>query len=475
MKTSAVDPRPQAGLAAAGTGPGFRPARILDVELTHPLPQVPGGEPYRRVWVLARLHTEPLGLCEAALPAEGLLPGQLAALLWRDLGPAIAARFDDAGQQPPVSLTADGLPVGELAAGGLAASGLAVGGLAVGGLAADPGTWPPARRRAVILAGAPPISVVVCTRDRPAQLETCLERLRRQEYPRFDVVVVDNAPGTGVVERLVERLTDGPARFRYCAEPRPGLSWARNAGIAAADGDILAFLDDDDEPDQHWLAGIAAGFARDGAIGCVAGLILPARLDTAAEELFEQQGGHRLGRGFAPETFTRAGPQSPLFPLPPFGTGANMAFRRETLVRIGGFDVALGAGTRTFACEDTLAFTLALLSGYDIAYEPSALMWHHHRPDMDSLGRQLHGYSIGLTAFYAALLRHRPGVLPALLRLVPAAGRYLREGAAPQADPDLLAELDRRHLQGLALGPLAYLRSAYEQSRAARSRRYARV
>jgi hypothetical protein len=135
MKTSAVDPRPQAGLAAASAGPGFRPARILDVELTHPLPPVPGGEPYRRVWVLARLHTEPLGLCEAALPAEGLLPGQLAAMLWRDLGPAIAARFQDAGQQPPVSLTAGGLPVGGLPVGGLPVGGLPVGGLAAGTVA----------------------------------------------------------------------------------------------------------------------------------------------------------------------------------------------------------------------------------------------------------------------------------------------------------------------------------------------------
>jgi GT2 family glycosyltransferase len=447
MTTSAIHPQP---LPSASAGPGFRPARVLDVELTRPLPPVPGGEPYRRAWVLARLHTEPFGLFEAPLPAEGLLPDHLGTMLWRDLGPAIAARFAGAGHQPPSILTGDGLT-------------------------ADPVMWPFTRRRAAILAGAPPISVVVCTRDRPAQLETCLNRLQRQEYPRFEVVVVDNAPATDVVERMVERLAEGPARFRYHAEPRPGLSWARNAGISAADGDIIAFLDDDDEPDQHWLAGIATGFARDGAIGCVAGLILPARLDTAAEELFEQQGGHRLGRGFAPETFTRSGPQSPLFPLPPFGTGANMAFRRETLAGIGGFDVALGAGTRTFACEDTLAFTLALLSGYDVAYEPSALMWHHHRPDMDSLGRQLHGYSIGLTAFYAALLRHRPGVLPGLLRLLPAAGRYLKHGAAPQAAPDLLAELDRRHLQGLALGPLAYLRSVYEQSRAARPRRYARL
>jgi O-antigen biosynthesis protein len=396
------------------------------------------------------MHTEPLGLFDAPLPAEGLSPDQLGELLWRNLGPIIADRFASAGHQPPPTLTGEGL-------------------------AADPDTWPFTRHRAAVLADAPPISVVVCTRDRPAQLETCLERLRRQEYPRFEVVVVDNAPTADVVERLVGRVADGPAPFRYHAEPRPGLSWARNAGTAVADGDIIAYLDDDDEPDPHWLAGIATGFARGGAIGCVVGLILPARLDTAAEELFEQQGGHRMGRGFMPETFTRSGPQSPLFPLPPFGTGANMAFRREALAGIGGFDVALGAGTRTFACEDTLAFTLALLSGCDIAYEPSALMWHHHRPDMDSLGRQLHGYSIGLTAFYAALLRHRPGVLPGLLRLLPSAGRYLRQGAAPEAAPDLLAELDRRHLQGLALGPLAYLRSVYEQSRAARSRRYARL
>ena len=146
---------------------------------------------------------------------------------------------------------------------------------------------------------------------------------------------------------MVESLTGGPVPFRYHAEARPGLSWARNAGIAVADGDIIAFVDDDDEPDRYWLAGIATGFAGDTTIGSVAGLILPARLDTAAEELFEQQGGHRLGRGFAPERFSRAGPQNPLFPLPPFGTGANMAFRREALRTIGGFDVALGAGTCT--------------------------------------------------------------------------------------------------------------------------------
>jgi GT2 family glycosyltransferase len=445
MTTSAVNPSPHADLSATASGPGFRPARVLETELAGRLPAVPGGDQYGRAWVLARWHSNPFGLCETPLPPEGLTPDQLGAALWRHLGPLIAARYAAAGQPPPSSLTGDGLT-------------------------ADPGTGAFMPRRAVVLADAPPVSVVVCTRDRPAQLEACLRRLRRQEYPRFEVVVVDNAPADGV-KGLVDGLASGPVRFRYHAEPRPGLSWARNTGIAVADGDIIAFVDDDDEPDQHWLAGIATGFAGDATIGSVAGLILPARLDTAAQELFEQQGGHRLGRGFAPERFSSSGPQNPLFPLPPFGTGANMAFRREVLRTIGGFDVALGAGTCTFACEDTLAFTLTLLAGYDIAYEPSALMWHHHRPDMESLGRQLHGYSIGLTAFYAALLRHRPGVLPGLLRLLPSAARYLKTGSAPDAAPELLAELDRRHLQGLALGPPAYLRSVRQQGRAARSGR----
>ena len=80
-----------------------------------------------------------------------------------------------------------------------------------------------------------------------------------------------------------------------------------------------------------------------------------------------------------------------------------MAFRREVLARIGGFDVALGAGTPALAGEDTLALTLTLLSGYRIAYEPAALVCHHHRRDLHSLNLQLQGYSVGLTAYYAAL------------------------------------------------------------------------
>jgi len=442
MTAPALDLLPHADVA----GGGFSPTRVVSVELTEELPAVRAGgpdKPYRRVLVLARLLTEPVGVCEAALGADGIAPGQLGRLVWDALREPITERFTSAGQRAPGELRAEGLKV-------------------------DPDTWPFWRSCSAVLAAAPSVSVVVCTRDRPALLQTCLRRLGQQQYPRFEVVVVDNAASTDAVRTLVDSLAGGPVRFRYHAEPRPGLSWARNAGITAATGDIVAFLDDDDEPDQHWLGRIALGFTRGSDVGCVAGMILPATLDTAAEDLFERLGGHRMGRGFIPEIFTRSGPQSPLFPLPPFGTGANMAFRKQVLARIGGFDVALGAGTLTRACEDTLAFSLTLLAGYEIAYEPSALMWHHHRPDVDGLRLQLHGYSIGLTAFYAALLRHNPGVVPGLLRLLPAANRYLRSTGAPNAPLDLLAELNRRHFQGLLAGPLAYVRSVRMQRRAAR-------
>jgi O-antigen biosynthesis protein len=427
----------------------FLPTRVIEVELTERLPSLDSDGHYGRAWILVRLHTEPIGVCVVPLPRDGVKPDALAEIIWHDLSGAVAERFGAAGLPVPTALTG-------------------------AGLTADPAAWPFLRRRAEVLAAAPFISVVICTRDRPEQVKKCLDRLARQDYPRYEVVVVDNAPASDALRAVVEGQTAGGAPFRYCVEPRPGLSWARNAGIAAAKSDIIAFLDDDDEPDEDWLTWIAGGFARGGRVGCVSGIVLPARLDNAIENLFEQIGGHSKGRGFAAETFTKSGPQSPLWPLPPFGVGANMAFRREALDRIGGFDVALGAGTPTGGGEDTLAITLIMLAGYEMVYEPVALMWHHHRQDMTSLNKQLHGYSIGLTAFYAALLRRRPGALFGLLKLLPMAADYLKGGSAEEASSEpaeeareLAAELDRRALQGMLKGPWLYAKSRRRQRRQA--------
>ena len=442
MTIQAIPPSPAAG-GVTCAGPWFSAARMLDVELTEPLPAVPGDGPHQQVFVLARLHTEPVGTSVLQLSPDGFTPGQLGALLWREFRAPVMARFAAARIPLPGPLTGAGLQ-------------------------ADPATWPFLLRRRAVLATGPFISVVICTRDRPERVQTWLRCISRQDYPRYEVVVVDNAPAGDIVRDSVAAAQDR-VPFRYVREPRPGLSWARNAGIAAAAGDIIAFFDDDGEPDRHWLAGLACGFAREDDVGCVTGMVLPARLDTPAQDLAEQFDGFRKGRGFSPAIFSRNGPQSPLYPVPPFGVGANMAFRREILARIGGFDVALGAGTPACAGEDTLALTMVLLAGYRIAYEPAALMRHDHRHDLNGLRRQAHGHGTGLTAYYAAVLRHRPDLFPALIRLVPTGAGYLRKGnfRRTTAPLGLLKALKRHYRWSMLIGPVAYARSMRRQSRLA--------
>ncbi len=74
------------------------------------------------------------------------------------------------------------------------------------------------------------------------------------------------------------------------------------------------------------------------------------------------------------------------------GVGNNMAFRRAEIIATGGFDPALGAGSAAGSCEETWAFSKAILRGGRIVYEPRALCWHEHRKDGDALRDQIFGY-----------------------------------------------------------------------------------
>jgi O-antigen biosynthesis protein len=407
--------------------------KVMEVELCQPLPAVSFDSEYRRLSVLARLHTEPIGICVVDLESSELTPERFGEILWGELGGVIAERFAAAMLPAPHALSGGGLDV-------------------------SPGSWPflQARRRAL---QAPPfISVVVCTYNRPDRLQVCLRHLQRQQYPAFEVIVVDNCPQTDAVRDHVTAL--GDPRYRYVVEPRIGLSLARNRGISVTAGEVVAFLDDDEEPDVFWLAALARGFARSRKVGCVTGLILPACLDTAAQVRFEELGGHVKERGFEPAVFSRHGPQNPLYPRPPFGAGGNMAFRRRTLSRIGRFDTALGAGTPALGAEDTLALTLVMLAGQKIAYEPAAFVRHHHYRDFTGLARQLHGYTVGLAAYYMALICRRPWLLVSLVRLLPDACHFLRAARSPAASPlpSLVPELAPARSRGMLAGPAAYLR-----------------
>ena len=425
------------------TAPAFEaggevlPATVLDVELSEPLPAVtavaPDGRRVQQAWVLVRLFTEPLGTVLADVPRQGLRPADLAAAIEAELGPVLAPRLAELGLA--------GLPIDGI----------------------TPATEPAflARRREV-LADAPPITVVICTRERPGALARCLDSLLAQAYPDFRVLVVDNAPTTDATAEVVRSAARrGPVT--YLMEPKAGLSFARNAAVAAAPGEILAWIDDDEYADPNWLAEVARALADHPEADVVSGVIVPAELETRAQLWFEQFGGHSKGRGFKPDVFSPATAhlQSPLYPLPPFGTGANMTFRPGVIERIGGWDTALGAGTPAMGSEDTLAFTQVLVSGGTIVYQPTAVTHHYHRRDVEGLHKQMVGYGAGLTAAYTSLLMKRPGLLWPLLKLAPGALRDLTSKDSLRVSTlreDFPRELLTANRRGMLAGPRAYLK-----------------
>lgn len=429
----------------------FRPTRIGEIELSRPLPSIPATEGDRRfgaALLLARWYSEPLALVDIPLTRDATR-ADVAAAVWPAVRDAVAVRMAAVGARAP-----DSLPEGGLRLTG-------------------PSPFLAERERAVT--AGPLVSVVVCTRDRAALLPACLNAVMAQDYPRFEVVVVDNVPSTDAVARLVADLGDRALPVRRIVEPRPGLAWARNRGLSAAHGAYVAFLDDDGRPDRHWLAEIVHGFAIAPNVAGVGGVILPAALDTPAQCWFERFGGHSKGRGFTAEIFDAASHdrQHPLYPLPPFGTGANMAFSKDALTRIGGFDVALGAGTAVHGGEDTAAISDLMLSGATFVYWPAAVMWHHHRDDFAALEAQLRGYGAGLTAFYTRALRD-PDNLPVLARLLPSALHDLRGRDSVRTatmGEDYPRALRRAHLRGMLAGPAAYVRSSVTQGNVRRRTR----
>jgi glycosyltransferase involved in cell wall biosynthesis len=403
---------------------------VGDIHLDSPLPTVNGGGRYRGARLLARLHGHPVAEAVLPLPGRPAAPDELAAMVWPAVAEAVAKHCAADGIQPP-----DGLPAGGLA--------------------------PPAGLRCAArpeLADPPAATVVIATRDRPASLLRCLDSVARLDYPAFDVIVVDSAPGSGQTAAALGGRR-WPVRVRYMREPRPGLALAHNAALPGVSGQIVAFTDDDVEVDPGWLTALAAPFADPGT-ACVTGVILPAELETRAQLLVEQAGG--FCRGFEPRTYRLGGPgDGPLFPFAAgrFGSGANMAFRTRWLVSGGGFDAATGAGTPARGGDDLIAFLKVITSGAALAYQPAAIVRHWHRRGYDGLRRQAFGYGVGFGAYVAASVRARPALLPAMLRrAAPALRHIISPDSAKNAkqEPGFPRELVWRERAGMLVGPFAY-------------------
>jgi O-antigen biosynthesis protein len=419
----------------------FSPVRTLDVEITAPLPRIEAidsaaGVCFGSAIVLARCQGDPIGIARVSLPQDGLDPERLAEQLWDQLRSEI--QTIDASV---TGMDGHGLPqLDDLSS---------------------------RERRASDLALLAPITAIVCTRGRPQRLRECLQALTMQDHPRFDVIVVDNAPTDDANAAVVAGMT-GMLSIRRVVEPIAGLARARNTGVRAANTDLVAFLDDDELVDRRWLSELALGFAADERVGAVNGMILPVSLRTQSQWWFEEYGGHSKNRGFDTLIFDPScpGDQHPLYPLPPFGAGGNMAFRREALIAIRGFDPALGAGTPARAAEDTAAFADLMILGYKVMYRPAAFVWHNHYQDFGDLCRQLAGYGSGLTTYFVRLVLRKPGLIGQVLSLLPRGVRDLTDRDSQRfasMTTQFPAELTRAHRRGMAWGLLAYPLAVWQQ------------
>jgi GT2 family glycosyltransferase len=238
------------------------------------------------------------------------------------------------------------------------------------------------------------VSVVVCTRDRPDDLGRCIAALGRCDPAPGEIVVVDNSPAAGQLDAILARHPS----IRLVHEPRPGLSRARNAGVAAARGSIIAFTDDDVEVPANWIVTLARPFA-DPAVGAVTGPVLPASLETEAEAAFEfDLGGlasSLVPRDFGPD-FVRNGrliaPE-----VWKIGAGANMSLRAAAIRDAGPFDERLGAGAAGCS-EDSEFLYRMLMAGWTCRYRPECHVHHNHRASDAALRAQARAYMRGHTA-----------------------------------------------------------------------------
>jgi GT2 family glycosyltransferase len=298
----------------------------------------------------------------------------------------------------------------------------------------------------------PTATVAICTRDRPEDLQRCLEALICMPDDGQELLIVDNCPSTDATRRLVE----GYGPVRYIREDRPGLDVARNRALREAQHEVVAFIDDDAVPDPGWLRALLRNFDNP-LVLCVTGLTMPLELETKAQEWFERYS--TFGRGFKRTVFEIAN-HNPLA-VGSIGSGVNMALRHSVLERVGPFDEALDAGTPTRSGGDIEMFSRILAKGYRIIYDPAALNWHRHRDTWEELRQTLCGYGVGVYAAWTRSLLFegelstpklawkwfRNKQLPALIRSI-----VRRPGSAPL--DLLLAEL-----RGCAVGPWAYLSS----------------
>lgn len=336
-------------------------------------------------------------------------------------------------------------------------------------------------------------SVVICARNRRADMLDAIGSLERQSLPRdgYEIVVVDNASTDGSLEAAREHAMTSPGPFAVVVEPRVGISWARNTGIARSRGEIVAFIDSDAIADESWLGRLCEAF-EDEQVVCAGG---PVRL--------RFEGARPRGLPEVDQLRLSACDQGPLardIRFPAWICGTNIAFRRSVFDAVGTFRTQLGrCGGRPTAAEETELCIRIERAGGRMRWVPGAAVLHRIRParlELPAILRTAYweGFSFGLVHRWhegilsqegsvryqmaglrresgRTLLLRRQAILPAILanRLRGQLDGYLvaTGGGAAQAPPSEARSAHRRLFR--------FVREARRRSLPARAARLIRA
>ncbi|HLH52309.1 MAG TPA: glycosyltransferase [Verrucomicrobiae bacterium] len=219
------------------------------------------------------------------------------------------------------------------------------------------------------LARYPKVSVVVCSYNGDRTLTACLDSLQQLNYPDYEVILVDD--GSRDTTAQIAYLRPDIRFYRH--ERNLGLSVARNTGISAAKGEIVAFTDADCRADPDWLYYLVSDLLRGEFAGMGGPNLLPPEDSPVATAVMASPGG--------PAHVMLTDRQAEHIP------GCNMAFFKSALEEIGGFDPIFRA-----AGDDVDLCWRLQRGGYKIGFSPSAMVWHYRRSTVGEYLKQQHGY-----------------------------------------------------------------------------------